>query len=87
MSREKKIKKLQPKEPIYYLWFIGVRPAEQNKGRGSDLLQQILQDAKERNRTLCLETSTEKNLPWYQKFGFQLYNQLDFGYTLFMLKA
>lgn len=86
MSREGKIKKLQPKESLYYLWFIGVEPDEQNKGIGSALLNQIIKDADIRQRTLCLETSTEKNLPWYQKFGLTIYNELDLGYKLYFLK-
>lgn len=86
ISREKKIKSLQPRELLYYLWFIGVDPEEQNKGFGGALLTEIIQDAEQRGRTLCLETSTEKNIPWYQKFGFTVYNELDIGYRLFFLK-
>ncbi|MBO9682086.1 MAG: GNAT family N-acetyltransferase [Flavisolibacter sp.] len=86
MSREKKIKTLQPDESLYYLWFIGVNPEEQNKGIGSLLLNEIIRDAEQKNRTLCLETSTQKNIPWYQKFGFNIYNELDLGYKLYFLK-
>ena len=86
MSREKKIKNLQPKEPLYYLWFIGVSPEDHHKGLGSALLTEIIQDAEKQNRILCLETSTEKNIPWYQKHGFTIYNELDIGYRLFFFK-
>jgi len=86
MAREGRIKKLQPKEPLYYLWFIGVHPMEQNKGIGSVLLSDIIEDAEAQERTVCLETSTEKNIPWYEKFGFKIYNELDFDYRLFFLK-
>jgi len=41
LDREAKIKKNHPKEPMYYLWFIGVDPEYQNKGIGSSLLQGI----------------------------------------------
>lgn len=85
-QREGKIKSLQPSDPLYYLWFIGVQPEEQNKGIGGALLTQIIHDAEQQNRTLCLETSTEKNLPWYKKFGFKIYNELDIGYRLYFLK-
>ena len=84
--REKKIKSLQPEQLLYYLWFIGISPEEQNKGIGSNLLTEIIWDSEKENRTLCLETSTEKNIPWYQKFGFKIYSELDFGYKLFFLK-
>lgn len=86
MAREGRIKKLQPTEPLYYLWFIGVHPTLQNQGIGSVLLGEIIKDAETQNRKLCLETSTEKNIPWYEKFGFKIYNELDFGYRLFFLK-
>ncbi len=52
MVRESKIKKIHPEELMYYLWFIGVDPSEQN-------------------------------IPWYEKFGFKIYNELDLGYRLF----
>lgn len=86
LSREKKIKVLQPKETLYYLWFIGVSPEAQNRGIGSALLKEIVHDADRSDRTLCLETSTKKNIPWYQKFGFTIYNELDLGYKLYFLK-
>lgn len=86
MSREKRIKALQPKEPLYYLWFIGVSPDAQNKGIGSALLSEVISDNEAEGRILCLETSTEKNIPWYQKFGFTVYDELDLGYRLFFLK-
>jgi hypothetical protein len=86
LSRESKIKKLQPKEPMYYIWFIGVDPAYQNSGIGSALLSEIISDSKEKKRTMFLETSTLKNIPWYKKFGFNIYNELDLSYKLFFLK-
>jgi len=80
------IKKLQPNDRMNYLWFIGVDPSEQNKGIGSVLLSEIIDESNSDKRTICLETSTIKNLPWYQKFGFNIYNELDLGYKLFFLK-
>lgn len=86
MSREAKIKKLQPAEKMYYLWFIGVDPSEQDKGIGSILLDEIIDESESNKRIICLETSTSRNLPWYEKFGFTIYNELDLGYKLFFLK-
>ena len=86
MDREGKIKKLQPKEPMYYLWFIGVDPKEQNKGIGSGLLKDVIKQGELKNRPVTLETSTLKNIPWYEKFGFKVYNELDLGYRLYFLK-
>jgi len=86
LERESKINKLHPKELMYYLWFIGVDPKEQNKGIGSKLLTDIINEAIKMNRPVYLETSTLKNIPWYQKFGFKIYNEVDLGYKLFFLK-
>lgn len=86
MSRENKIKSQHPNGLLYYIWFIGVDVKEQSKGIGSKLLSEVINEGEAQNRVICLETSTIKNLPWYQKFGFSIYNELDFGYTLFCMK-
>lgn len=86
MGRESRIKALQPKAPFYYIWFIGVDPENQGQGIGTTLLTEILAHIHLTNDTVCLETSTIKNLQWYDKFGFSIYDELDLGYTLFFLK-
>jgi len=86
LSRETKIKQKQLKEKMYYLWFIGVRPEVQNTGVGTKLLNEIIEHSKKKNRPISLETSTVKNLPWYEKYGFKQYDQLNLGYTLYFLK-
>ncbi len=86
MQREAIIKKIHPSQPFAYLWFIGVNPSEQNKGTGTVLLKQILEKFKAEGRPVVLETSTERNLPWYGKHGFTIYKELDFGYWLYCLK-
>ena len=86
MNRESRINKLHPEEPFYYLWFIGVDPAEQNNGIGTKLLKHLINEAKSKQKPVYLETSTLKNIPWYEKFGFTVYDKLDFGYELFCMK-
>lgn len=86
IARESAINKIQPKEPKYYLWFIGVDPEYQSEGIGSVLLNEIVEDSEHKKRTIYLETSTLKNLPWYEKFGFDIYHELDLSYKLFFLK-
>ncbi|HUZ57815.1 MAG TPA: GNAT family N-acetyltransferase [Hanamia sp.] len=85
MKRESKIKKLQPKKLMYYLWFIGVEPDQQNSGIGSALMKEIIEEAHSRQWPIYLETSTLKNIPWYEKFGFKIYNELNLGYPLFFM--
>lgn len=86
LARESKIKAIQPREPMTYLWFIGVDPDYQNKGAGTELLNHIIKESTDKQRPVYLETSTIKNLPWYKKFGFEKYNELDLSYTLYFLK-
>jgi hypothetical protein len=85
-NRESKIKELQPKKSMYYLWFIGVASDKQNKGIGSALIKEVIKDAQSKQRPVYLETSTLKNIPWYEKFGFTIYNELNLGYPLFFMK-
>lgn len=86
LDREAKIRAKQPKVPMVYLWFIGVSPLYQHSGIGSTLLEQVIADANLQNLPVYLETSTERNLPWYKKHGFTVYDTLDLGYALQFLK-
>ena len=86
MDRESKIKKIQPKERMCYLWFIGVNPIYQGSGIGSKLLREIIEESEMEDRPIYLETSTMKNLPWYKKLGFEVYDKLNLSYSLYFLK-
>jgi ribosomal protein S18 acetylase RimI-like enzyme len=86
ITRDSKIKEKQPNGLMYYIWFIGVDPAHQNTGIGTRLLNEVIDDSIQKKRAIYLETSTLKNLPWYQKFGFHVYDELDLSYKLFFLK-
>ncbi|MES3019500.1 MAG: GNAT family N-acetyltransferase [Bacteroidota bacterium] len=86
MKREAAIKKIQPNTPMYYLWFIGVDPESQGTGIGSRLMNEVIEDSRAQSRPIFLETSTERNLPWYKKFGFDIYSDLDLTYKLYFLK-
>lgn len=86
LERESKIKAVQDKNLMYYLWFIGVNPIYQHCDTGGKLMQELIAESEEMQRSICLETSTLKNLPWYRKFGFDVYHELDLNYKLFFLK-
>jgi ribosomal protein S18 acetylase RimI-like enzyme len=86
LGRESKIKSFHPKESFSYLWFIGVKPELQSKGKGSQLLREIIEESKQRKRPIYLETSVERNLPWYQNHGFEIFNTIDLTYELYMLR-
>jgi Acetyltransferases len=87
LRREAQIKKIQPKEDMAYLWFIGVDPARQQVGIGSALLHSVIDVASQDGLPVYLETSVTENLPWYQRFGFTIYGSLDMGrHTLYFMR-
>jgi GNAT superfamily N-acetyltransferase len=85
LRREQLINGKQPKIDMIYLWFIGVEPLVQHFGLGSKLLSEILKRSETLGFPVYLETSVAGNLPWYKRFGFDVYNELDLGYTLYFL--
>jgi len=64
-----------------YLWYVGVYKNQQGKGKGSQLLIDVMQYYKN-EFPIYLETSTKENFKWYQKLGFQQKKVLDLGYKL-----
>jgi GNAT superfamily N-acetyltransferase len=87
MNREKAISANYPiGQNIYYLWFLGVATESQGKGIGTQFIKEIIDDARKLARPIYLETSTERNLPFYERVGFEKYNVMDFGYKLYLIK-
>lgn len=87
LIRESKIKSLHPlNEPFAHLWYIGVFKQEQGNGAGTFLLKEIMGYCKEKRNSVYLETSTERNLSWYKKNGFILFETLKFSYDLYCFK-
>lgn len=86
LDRETKIKALQPKIPMAYIWFIGVNLNSQHSGFGTKMMREIIQAAEQLGLPVFLETSTLENLPWYQHLGFEIYNKLDLTYSLYFLR-
>jgi len=86
LRREGLIKQQHPKTPFYYLWFIGVDPLVRRQGLGGTLLRELIKEAELMRLPFYLETSTLTNIPWYQKFGFRIYHELDIDYRLYFLK-
>jgi ribosomal protein S18 acetylase RimI-like enzyme len=86
LKREAMIKSNHPKEPFAYLWFFGVDPGVHNKGVGSAFLEEIIRECDRKKRPIYLETSMEKNLPFYKKFGFEIFNTVQPTYTLYLLR-
>ncbi|HLI05116.1 MAG TPA: GNAT family N-acetyltransferase [Ktedonobacteraceae bacterium] len=62
-------------DPHWYLWGLGVDPAYQGQGLGSMLIQAGLARADTRHYPCYLETMNERNVPFYQKHGFQVMSE------------
>ncbi len=61
--------------PHWYLWGLGVDPPFQGHGLGGLLIQPILARADADHLPCYLETMNERNLPFYQKRGFQVMSE------------
>jgi ribosomal protein S18 acetylase RimI-like enzyme len=87
LTRESAIKANHPNDKHFlYLWFVGVEPSCQKSGIGSALLEDVIARSVQEKRPIYLETSVSRNLSWYKKFGFEMYKEIDLGYTLFLLR-
>jgi len=86
LKRQKKIKEKYPYNDYVYLWFIGVIPAQQNQHKGAALLDAVIDHATDVNRPILLETSIQRNVNWYQKSGFDLYQTIEVPHQLYLLK-
>ena len=86
LHREGQIKARHPKDPFCHLWFLGVSSAYQGQGLGSALLEELIRHYDDQRREIHLETSTLRNIPWYEKFGFEIYHELNLTYPLYMMR-
>lgn len=73
LSLREAMDKHHPTEKAHdYLWFLGVRPDCQGAGVGSRLIKAHTDQLDARGRPGFLETATPRNVPLYQRHGFQI---------------
>lgn len=65
-----------PEEPHHYLFALGTRPEKQGTGIGSQLMRAGLRRADADQLPAYLESSNESNVPFYQRFGFEVTQKL-----------
>ena len=68
-----------PTEPHWYLGFIGVDVARQGEGLGSAMLKASLRDIDAQSGLAYLESSNPRNLPLYERFGFEVTQEIQVG--------
>ena len=74
-----KMDSYHPKEPHWYLPLLGVDPLYHGKGFGSALLQHALAKCDQDNVYAYLESSNPRNIPLYERHGFELLGTIQFN--------
>jgi ribosomal protein S18 acetylase RimI-like enzyme len=68
-----------PREAHWYLPLIGIDPKHQGKGLGGALLDHALEICDRDGALAYLESSNPRNVPLYQRHGFEILGQIQFG--------
>jgi ribosomal protein S18 acetylase RimI-like enzyme len=63
----------------WYLDAIGVDPPQQGRGVGSALIRFGLERAAAQGKRAFLETAVERNVPYYERFGFEVFEEGEPG--------
>ncbi len=72
------LRRFRPKEiPYTYLFLIGVNPDQKGKGLGGKILLDGIERAEKENTALYLETSKVDLIPFYEKFGFHVCEEVE----------
>lgn len=62
----------RPTRPHLYLGILGVGPRQQSRGHGAALLAPTLADCDRTGLVAHLESSNERNIPFYERHGFEV---------------
>ena len=73
------VDRLHPTEPHWYLATLGTEPDRQGQGLGSALLRSVLGQADHDAQPAYLESSKERNVTFYARFGFEVVDELRAG--------
>ena len=65
-----------PREPHWYLAVLGTDPVHQGKGVGSALIEPVLEHCEREALVAYLEASRIENVPYYQRFGFEVREEI-----------
>jgi ribosomal protein S18 acetylase RimI-like enzyme len=73
------VSRFHPPEPHWYLPMIGVEPTGQGRGAGSVLLRKGLARCDRDGLPACLEATSSRSVPLYERFGFKAVGQIQAG--------
>ena len=74
-----KMDQSHPKEAHWYLPMIGVDPKAQGKGLGTELMRYAIGRCDQHRALAYLETASPRNIPFYERFGFEVMEQFQMG--------
>ncbi|GAA2429404.1 GNAT family N-acetyltransferase [Streptomyces macrosporus] len=69
-SAERALEPYRPGEPVWFLATVGVDPRDQGRGLGGAVLRPGLDAAERAGLPVYLETSSERNVAFYERLGF-----------------
>ena len=70
------VERHHPREQHYYLVAIGTDPVHQGRGVGAALLAPVLTRCDAERMPAYLESSNERNVPFYQRSGFRVMREV-----------
>jgi GNAT superfamily N-acetyltransferase len=70
------VESLRPKAPHWYLATLGTEPSLQGRGIGTALMKPVLDRADAVGEPAYLESSKERNVAFYSRFGFEVTREL-----------
>ena len=74
-----KMDQSHPTEAHWYLSMIGVDPRSQGKGLGAELMRYAIARCDQDRALAYLETANPRNIPLYERFGFEVMEQFQIG--------
>jgi len=69
----------RPKEPHWYLPFIGVDPTAQNRGIGRALMSYGVSRCVQQGQSVYLESTNPRNISLYERHGFEVMGEIRVG--------
>jgi ribosomal protein S18 acetylase RimI-like enzyme len=70
------VESMHPHEPHWYLATLGTAVEMQGRGVGSALLRPVLSHCDAAGLPCYLESSKERNVPFYRRHGFEVVHEL-----------